>query len=176
MKSWILLLMLLPAIGFSENQNKTLYENRYLFEATGLLNFETYGENIYTNNSFEFGVNPLPVMNVAVSTSIAYRNYSSRLKTLLSVNYCFLVDRFEIRAGGLGGVSSLVVGRYCDNSPAFGAQAIFGVRLTPNVSVRMQHRSIWHLEEHTVYGSELLVGITYSFKKIPARLANRTNE
>jgi hypothetical protein len=166
MKNCILFLMLLTTAGLSSDRNTDFFKNRNLFEITGLLNFETYGGNIYTNNGFIFGVNPLPVMNAAVSASISYRNYSSRIKTLFSADYCFLIDRLEIRAGGLGGISSLVVGHYSDNSPVTGAEAIFGIRLTPNVSVRMQHRSIWYFEEHTVYGLELLAGITYSFKNI----------
>ena len=133
MKKCILFLIFLTTLATSQNKSENLCRN--FFEITGLLNFETYGGNIYTNNGIIFGVNPLPVLNTAVSTSISYRNYSSRIKTLFSADYCFLFDRLEIRAGGLGGFSSLIVGHYSDNSPVTGAEAVFGVRLTPNVSV-----------------------------------------
>lgn len=163
MKNCIIVIMVLSTFGLAENRNDNSCVNHYLFEISGLLNFETYGSNVYLNNSIEFGMNPLNNMNLALSASYVYRNYDSKLKTILSADYCISVDKLEIRAGCLGGLSSLYIGSYSNKNPLCGFEAILGVRVTPNVSIRLQHRSIWYFEDHTVYGSELLVGVTYSF-------------
>jgi hypothetical protein len=141
-------------------------DSTFLFEASGLLSFESYGDNVYLNNYLEIGTNLIPSANASLAAEFAYRNYSAKLRSALSLSYRLQLKRNEIRFGILGGLSSLHIGSYSDNSAIAGLEGLLDVRVSRQISIRLKHRSCWYFEENSIYGATFLMGICYSFCKL----------
>ena len=141
----------------------TTVVNQHRFELSGLLSFDSYAENIHTVNSLEFGVNWLRFMNSAMDLDVEYRNHSVKGTGALSASSRFFLGRHEIRPGICIGVRSLLVGAYSDNAPIVGLKGIYAFNVSRNLSLRLEVKAQWFFEDHTVFGSKVLLGMCWSF-------------
>jgi hypothetical protein len=139
--------------------------NHHRFELSGLMSFDSYASNYHVASSVEFGANWLGFMNSALNIDGEYRNYSVKSIGIMSMSYRFFLGRHELRPGVCGGLSVLTVGSYSDNSPVIGLQGLYVYNVRQNISLRAQLNARWFFEDHTVFGSKVLLGVCWSFCK-----------
>jgi hypothetical protein len=136
-------------------------ENRC--ELSGLLSLDSYANNYRVSSQVEFGVNWLRSLNTAIGIDFEYRNFSVKtIETILS-SYRFFLGRHELRPGITGGISSQHIGNYSDNSFVTGLLGTYIFNVSGSLSLRAELTSWWFFEHHTVFGSNLLLGMCWSF-------------
>jgi hypothetical protein len=159
------IVFLFPITTFGAVPIDTFIVNLHRFELSGLMSFDSYASNYHVTSSIEFGANWLGFMNSALNIDGEYRNYSVKSIGTLSTSFRFFLGRHEIRPGICGGLSVLTVGNYSDNSPLIGLQGLYVYNVRPSISLRAQLNARWFFEDHTVFGSKVLLGVCWSFCK-----------
>jgi len=141
----------------------TAIVNPHWFELSGLVSFDSYANNYRVSSQFEIGANWFRFLNTALGVDFEYRNFSVKSIETMFASYRFFLGRHEIRPGVSGGVSLLRVGNYSDNSPVAGLQGAYSYNVSRSISLRAEIKACWFFEDHTVFGTKVLLGMCWSF-------------
>jgi hypothetical protein len=133
-----------------------------VLEIMGLFSLETYADNAYARFDAELAVNPTYFLNVAVSGSVSYRNYSLTQTSGLSCALRLPFRPVVLSIGPVVGLKSTIVGNYQNTDLVLGVRAGVSVPLSKMVAICLRHEFAWVYSEHIAIATSTMVGVSFS--------------